>query len=272
MPDKDAVRRLIDAETVRQAAIRDRAVQAVREHLLRFEGWYDPILVARFSASIGNIVAAASTAAAATTAAYTARSATALGFDILRTVTADPITGPLRLGVDSWEQVYSRLAGAVRYDVSQGLSMVDAIERVVNRADAMVQTDLQLARRRQNSRTLRGTNARRYRRIIRPEASQSGTCGLCAVAADRTYRVSQLMPIHDRCKCTSLPDNEAQGFTFDLNEDELERIYGSTGVSREFGATYAENLLNVRVNVVNHGELGPVLVNANHRTRILPTA
>lgn len=272
MADKDELRRLIDAETVVQGRIRDRAVLSVQAQIARFTGWYNPELVAQLAATIGEIVAAASRQAASTTAAYTARSATALGFDIIRTVTADPITGPLRLGVDNWESVYSRLAAAVRYEVSTGVSVEDAIEHVMNRADAMVQTDLQLARRQQSSRTLRSTNARRYRRIIRPEASESGTCGLCAVAADRTYRVSNLMPIHTRCKCTSLPVNEAQDFALDLNDDELESIYGATGVSRGFGATYAENLLNVRVKVVQHGELGPVLVNAKHRTRILDAA
>ncbi len=43
------------------------------------------------------------------------------------------------------------------------------------------------------------------RRVIHPEASAGGTCGLCVAAATRKYKTSQLQPIHDRCKCTVLP-------------------------------------------------------------------
>lgn len=272
MPDKEQVLRLVDADTAVQTRIREQLLAQIRQRVAQFTGWYDAAQVTAFSTAIGNLVLAGERQAAAATAAYTARSATALGFDILRTVAVDLPGTPLRQGVTSMGQVYSRLASTVRYEVSQGSALRDAVDTAVNRADAMVQTDLQLARRFTSRSTLQRTNAHRYRRIIRPEASESGTCGLCAVAADRVYSKSVLMPIHDRCKCTVLPAGDAQEFALDLNRDELERVYGATGVSRDFGATYAENLLNVRVRVVEHGELGPVLVNANHRTRILDAA
>jgi hypothetical protein len=38
-----------------------------------------------------------------------------------------------------------------------------------------------------------------YRRVIHPELSKSGTCGLCVAAADRIYYVDDLMPIHTNC-------------------------------------------------------------------------
>ena len=49
---------------------------------------------------------------------------------------------------------------------------------------------------------------------------------------------------------------------FDLNRDDLDRIY------KEAGGTGAEALRTIDVGVIEHGELGPILVNLKYKNRI----
>ena len=43
-----------------------------------------------------------------------------------------------------------------------------------------------------------------YRRVIHPELSETGTCGLCVVASTRVYGKKMLAPMHSHCKCTTI--------------------------------------------------------------------
>lgn len=73
------------------------------------------------------------------------------------------------------------------------------------------------------------------RRIIHPEWSKAGCCGLCVVAAHRRYRATDLQKIHDRCKCSVLPILELKDGTeidpgqdlnnFDLANVDTDSIY-----------------------------------------------
>lgn len=92
-----------------------------------------------------------------------------------------------------------------------------------------------------------------YRRVIHPEFSKTGTCGLCVVASSRFYTKSELMPLHDKCKCTISPITKTQDLGLRLNDDDLARIYKAAG------STYAEDLKRITVKVREHGELGPIL-------------
>ena len=92
-----------------------------------------------------------------------------------------------------------------------------------------------------------------YRRILHPELSKTGACGLCAVASDQIYHVAQLMPLHNLCKCTVLPIIGTADPGSGLNNLTLEQLYGSAG-----GSTHAFDLKRVVV-VQQHGEYGPVL-------------
>ena len=92
-----------------------------------------------------------------------------------------------------------------------------------------------------------------YRRVIHPEQSRGGSCGLCVVAADRLYRKSELLPIHGRCRCTIAPVTRAHDPGAELNAADLDQLYGAAGSSRR------EDLKRVRVTVEQHGELGPQL-------------
>lgn len=92
-----------------------------------------------------------------------------------------------------------------------------------------------------------------YRRLIHPEFSKTGTCGLCIVASSRFYTKSELMPLHDKCKCTISPMTKTQDLGLRLNDEDLAKIYAAAG------STYAEDLKRVTVEVREHGELGPIL-------------
>lgn len=93
-----------------------------------------------------------------------------------------------------------------------------------------------------------------YRRLLHPEFSETGPCGLCIVAADRLYTVDELMPLHPNCKCTVSPVTDTQDLGLRLNRDDLDRIYEAAG------GTDAGKLSQVRIKEVTHGELGPMLL------------
>lgn len=164
--------------------------------------------------------------------------------------------------------VWGRLPDAYRYQVvSQGVSERQALRRVLQRAEAVADTDMTLATRAQTRRALlarleAGVPVTGYRRVLRPELSQTGPCGLCVVAADRVYSIIELLPLHDRCKCDVLPIVGDLDPGLSLNRDDLNRLYQAAG-----GTTAGAALKRVRVAITEHGELGPVLVDADHNFR-----
>lgn len=191
------------------------------------------------------------TAPPRTTIATSARTPTASSRQATAPRTVDPA------------QVYGRIADAYRYQViARGLSEQQAQQRALQRAAVVAEADVMLAARAQARRFLTTTGARGYRRILHPELSAPGSCGLCVVAADRVYRIEELMPIHDRCKCEVLPIIGRADPGLRLNRDDLDRLYAAAG-----GTTAGAALKRIRVAITEHGELGPVLVYANHTIR-----
>ena len=75
-------------------------------------------------------------------------------------------------------------------------------------------------------------------------------------ASTRIYRTDQLMPVHTRCKCGVLPVTRAWDAGKALNATSLQ-AYTSVG------STDRSELKKARFRLVNHGELGPVLVAAD---------
>jgi hypothetical protein len=98
-----------------------------------------------------------------------------------------------------------------------------------------------------------------YRRVIHPELSESGTCGLCVVASTRLYSTSELMEIHDNCKCTVAEVTSVFDPGLTLNREDLDAIYNAAG------SNYAEQLKQLRVRTVEHGELGPMLLRSGSK-------
>ncbi|WP_329405412.1 hypothetical protein OG563_26480 [Nocardia vinacea] len=95
-----------------------------------------------------------------------------------------------------------------------------------------------------------------WRRVIRPERSRTGTCGLCVAASQRIYKTDELRPIHTGCKCDVLPIKAgADGDPgLQLNTDDLKRLYDDAG------GTAAKQLHRTKYRVDEHGELRSLLV------------
>lgn len=97
-----------------------------------------------------------------------------------------------------------------------------------------------------------------YRRVVRPELSKEGPCGLCVVAATNWYTVDKLKPIHNLCKCVAVPVVKDADPGFGWNQEDLRKnldlMYGAAG-----GSTYGKDLKRIRVKITEHGELGPIL-------------
>lgn len=128
------------------------------------------------------------------------------------------------------------------------------LEQAFNRLRTTVDEDVSRA---QTSATLdryKGSKVLEYRRVLHPELSKTGSCGLCVVAADRWYSTSNLMPLHANCHCGVAPAGSDYDPGFQLNQKDLKRLYD------EAGGTSSSALKQVRVKTITHGELGPVLL------------
>lgn len=196
---------------------------------------------------------------ASRTAQVAQGNATARYLDLVAAQYAQPPTGrvtlpdDLRQGVTA-DEVWQRPAVQYRYAASQGASPQEALAVATRRAVNLADDDRQLADRWVAREKLQSMPAViGYRRIIRPELSVSGTCGLCVVAADRKYYVEELRAIHERCKCTTMPIFAQSDPGRSLNEQDLAAIYKAAG------STGAADLKRTRFKVEDHGELGPVL-------------
>lgn len=251
---------LVDALDVSQAGIEDRVVAQAAARWARVTEWRDPEQVVAASVAVGRMAETGSASTARLTSAYMAR----VVYDMAGT-SIDPAivntSAPLRAGALTWPAVYERVAQTIGYERSVGTPLDEAIRRGLTRSETMLRTDMALARRDQSRQSL--ASSRRvigYRRVIRPEFSKGGVCGLCIAAADRWYQTDQLMPIHDRCRCSVMPITGDSDPGETLNDDVLAEAYVSAESNR------AVDLKAVRVRVEQHSELGPRLVSDGPRS------
>lgn len=205
-------------------------------------------------------VRAATEAAAAAAAGRTASAE--VGAQLVAMITAvlgGPRAASSALGLGYPRQadpfdVYSRPIHVYRDSIARGLSSSEAQAAAFRRAAMLAETDNLLARRNGGIAQMEHQGARTYRRVIRPELSKTGTCGLCITAASRIYRTSDLMPIHTRCKCDVVPivggDDAGERF----NIEDMRRLYAGMDATRK------EDLIRFRYAVDENGELGPLLV------------
>lgn len=161
------------------------------------------------------------------------------------------------------EEVLLRPAGTVRWLRSQDTPLEAASAAGLARLRSTAETNLELAVRQTAVDVFKATpRITAYRRVLRPELSEGGACGLCIVAADRKYRTSELMPIHARCKCSVMPIIGKEDPALQLNYQDLQELY------KDAGGTAGAKLKRTRYRIEQHGELGPVLVRqgTNFRT------
>lgn len=164
---------------------------------------------------------------------------------------------------------WNRPARQARVGRLLGADEFQANEEALRRAELMARMDANLAMREaERQRWGVSDDIIGYRRIIHPELGQGGpVCGLCVVAATRVYSTGTLKALHGGCRCTVLPILKADTGVirdpgFDLNRDDLDRIY------REAGGNTAEALRGIDITTIDHGELGPILVNAKYKNRV----
>lgn len=244
-----------------------------------FTGWYSTEQITDWAAQLVKVLNPLLRLLARNTDAYLARAVTQVSGSPFRPVGAIDITS-LRNGITQegayaraadvyrWQQSqYDRIAELAQIDVPAAekmLGLVEPAQAAANRLQAVVETDTQLAVQQQAQATLTAAEDRDqvtgWRRVIHPELSIHGTCGLCIAASDRVYKVSHLMPIHQRCNCIVTPvygDNDPGSV---LNDGDLRRIY------KDAGSTGRTDLKRTRYVVNEHGELGPVLSGKKIRT------
>lgn len=106
--------------------------------------------------------------------------------------------------------VYSRPFGAFGAKLNAGGSLDDALTSALASVTKLATTDLQLAQTHaardwmdRSSEYLTGElRIVGYRRVL---TGPGPHCALCEAASTRTYRVSDLLPIHEHCGCTVEP-------------------------------------------------------------------
>jgi hypothetical protein len=254
-------RRLVDAQALARDRVHESTLRRVLALMSGFDQWWSDGDVEALARRLVLVVEAGQAATARATDAYLARVISdALGRAI------PPVGVPIT--PEQWRKAdhvaaFMRPAADVRRRVAQGTPLEVAAGMAAQRAQSMAATDLALAMTNTSREVFRerGRYVDGYRRIIHPEASRGGTCGLCAAASDRTYSSGDLLPIHDNCRCEVLPIVNGQDPGRDLSTDELDRLYSAAG------STKGADLKRVLVEFHEHGELGPVLREQGHNFR-----
>jgi hypothetical protein len=169
------------------------------------------------------------------------------------------------------EDVFARVYRVYQRQAAKGADPVRALEIAMRYAATITEANVRMSQQHTHRSVLAylapKTGIRGYRRVVHPELSRTGTCGLCIVASDNLYTTDQLMPIHTACRCTVVPvigdadpgsslNNVALG---DVYTDALDR----PNALRSSG-THGYDLHKVRYKVVENTETGPTLVNADH--------
>lgn len=101
-------------------------------------------------------------------------------------------------------KVYSRPFGAYGSFIKDGSKPVDAIAAARASVSKLAATDLQLAHTHsardwmQADSQQEGLRIVGYRRVL---AGPGPHCALCQAASTRTYRIADLLPIHEHCTC-----------------------------------------------------------------------
>lgn len=154
-------------------------------------------------------------------------------------------------GGTSLDVVYRRPFGVARGALADGLSFVDAMTRGFDRVAQTAGTDITLAARGAQTDWMDGDE-----RLTGWQRVTGGTCcALCAEAAAKTYRTGDLMPIHPGCGCVAEP------VVLGARRQQIDRgdpkIDDSPALADE--ATDPSVRPSQVVQVVEHGELGPVL-------------
>lgn len=221
-----------------------------------FVDWWAAGAAAKQSQQTVELLQAARDAAAHIGTAYMNEVLSVLGVGQVSDTRLD--LPPARLGADL-TKVYMRPAAEYRRAFALTGSEEEAKAAASERLSVMVADDLLVARRDGEQEILRrSADVKGWRRILHPELARDGSCGLCIAASHQKYRTSQLRAIHGRCNCSVAP---VVG-DFDprvVNDADLAEAYAAAGSNK------AADLKRARFKINEHGELGPVLTDPEHK-------
>lgn len=284
MADLRSLTKLIDAQSSITAKLTAKLVEQLLDLWRPFDGWYDGEMVRAVSRDSASLVEAAQ-------AEVRRQSIAALRqmYDDLDAVFPEeqidkellPFKYSREAGGESIEKIWERpveqhrrLASTLRHAEGEQWAQERIDREVEQRIRDLAEMDMALAQRDQEHEVLvaepsndevaraRKRHAKRgrktqkvigWRRIIHPEESKTGSCGLCIAAATRMYGVEELKALHGGCQCTVSPVTKAEDPGLQLNAADLNRIYNAAG------STARADLRRVRPVIEENGELGPIL-------------
>lgn len=152
------------------------------------------------------------------------------------------VTGEALRGVDPVD-VYTRPIVTARTAISKGKSFAEAMSDARSRVIEIAALDIILTQR---AATVAIAKADKrivgYRRVLTGKS-----CPLCRIASTQRYHSGDLMPIHGHCDCSTAPIFGREDPGQVVNRRLLDEIHAE----------------DAQVDVRHHGELGPVLVDAN---------
>jgi len=238
-----SVEAILEAHSASREALATR-ILAVLEREWSGLGSWDTRDVGRFLARVLPVVTAGQQVTARMVDGYVAAMLTEMTGERVNIVGLQG--SDLSRGVP-YEEVYRRPFVETWLALKKGAEFAEAVEHGLNRTLEITDDDLNLSYRRASSTVMQAhPMVERYRRVIRPEASKGGTCDLCGKASQNTYKDSDLLPIHTRCRCAVMPIVGAEDPAARMNAEDFSGDVTDLPVIR------------------NHGELGPLLQVKGH--------
>ncbi len=250
----------VDQFTAASQQVQDAAASVIGNLWLSFTDWYDTRAVGRLAREAAALSVAQQQIIAGVSGVYVADVVSAISGTRQRTVPRSLYT-PVRQGADL-QVVHGRPAQVYLRAVGLGRSHEEALALAGRRAVGTLMSDLTLEERQTQQRMLDQLGIATFRRIIHPELSASGTCGLCVAASQRLYKTGELMPMHPpTCKCTVSPVIGDSDPGMILNEQDIGQLRDDAGSNK------AADLKRTRYTVHEHSELGPVLTKVGDEFR-----
>jgi hypothetical protein len=150
-----------------------------------------------------------------------------------------------------WDEFQQQLDDITNSRASDEDIYAEAQRKAEERLKKLADTDVQMARRDESSVVINVLDTViGYRRVIHPELSESGVCGICIAASSREYSKSDLEPIHYYCKCETLPITVGFDPGKTMNREALDKLY------EQAGGNDIDFLSDTRYQFDEHGELG----------------
>lgn len=293
MADPAELVRIQQAHHRRFLGVQDATAELIGQQWDTFAG-LDDVAASQFEAAAGVVIQTAKAQTSTLAVAYMNANDRLGGFPDAGLV---PVVPEIRNGVPV-QDVYHRSIVEARARVANGASFDEAMASGRSRAVSTARTDVSLANKGEMA---RGGELRPwvvgYRRVL-----TGRSCAFCATASTQRYKSADLLPLHPSCDCdvaeifgTEDPGQvinrelltdlkatnvEAGGRPYVVEADgsirykRTEKLLGPDGEPLRTPSGEIRRQVSagdkVKVEVVEHGELGPMLTDAKHATTTAP--